>query len=233
MNFLLINSVLFFVAKSHMIKYGTISAVDNRTKQIIIDNAVKVVKKYAARGLIAHEIMADNEFKPITDAVAPAFVNLAAAGEHVGYIEVFLRVIQEGAQCIHHALPYGLRWPRVMTVSLTEYIMAMKNDFPAKVGASTTMSPATIVNGRRPLDSSKLTLPFGTYIHLNVDTNNLTNTMKQCAVPSICLGPSSNTQGTYRFMSLDTGLCLHGRTRKHLPITSNIIETVHNLGPKQ
>ena len=39
--------------------------------------------------------MADNEFKPITDAVAPAFVNLVAAGEHVGDIEVFLRVIQE------------------------------------------------------------------------------------------------------------------------------------------
>ena len=140
MAFLSVNSVPFFVAKSRKIEYGTISAVDNRTKETMIDIAVKVVKKYAARGLIAHEIMADNEFKPITDAVAPAFVNLTAASEHVGDIEVFLSVIQERARCIHHALPYGLCWPRVMMAGLMEYIMAMKNAFPAKVGASTTMS---------------------------------------------------------------------------------------------
>ena len=151
MDFLSVNSVPFFVAKSRMIEYGTISAVDNRTKEkTMIDNAVKVIKKYAARGLIVHEIMADNEFKPITDAVAPTFVNLVAAGEHVRDIEVFLRVSQECDRCIHHTLTYGLCWLRVMMVGLMEYIMATKNAFPAKVGASTTMSLATIVDGQQP-----------------------------------------------------------------------------------
>ena len=34
-------------------------------------------------------------------------------------------------------------------------------------------------------------------------------------------------------MSLNTGRRLHGRTWKRLPITSNVIKTVHNLGRKQ
>ena len=159
----------------------------------MIDNTVKVINKYAASGLIVHKVMADNEFKLTTDAVAPAFVNLAVMGEHVGDIEVFLRILQEHALCINHALPYELCWPRVMTVGLMEYIMAMKNAFPAKVGISTTISSATIVNGRWPLGASKLTLPFGACLHLNVDTNNPTSTMKQCTVPFIYLGSSDNT----------------------------------------
>ena len=104
----------------------------------------------------------------------PAFVNLLAAGKHVWDIEVFLQVLQERDWCINHALPYGLCWPRVMTVGLMEHIMAMKNTFPAKAGISTTMSLATIVNGCQPLDTAKLTLPFDAYIHLNVDINNPT-----------------------------------------------------------
>ena len=86
--------------------------------------------KYAARGLIVHAIMVDNEFKPVTDAVAPVFVNLTAAGEHVGDIKVFLQVLQKHDRCIHHALPDGLCWPQVMLVGLVEYIMVMKNAFP-------------------------------------------------------------------------------------------------------
>ena len=74
--------------------------------------------------------------------------------------------------------------------------MAMKNAFPAEVGTSTTMSPATIVDGRRPLHAPKLTLPFGACVHLIVDTNNPTNTMQYHTIPSICLDPSGNTQGT-------------------------------------
>lgn len=76
MDFLSVNSVPFFVTKSCNIEYGTISAVNNRTKETIIDTAVKVVKKYDAMGLIVHAIMADNVFKPIADTVVPAFVNL-------------------------------------------------------------------------------------------------------------------------------------------------------------
>ena len=48
MDFLSVNFVLFFVTKSCKIKYGTISAVDYRTKKAMVDNAVKVVKTYAA-----------------------------------------------------------------------------------------------------------------------------------------------------------------------------------------
>ena len=120
-----------------------------------------------------------------------------------------------------------------MMVGLMGYIMAMKNAFSTKVSVSTTMSPATTVDGQQPLDAPKLTLPFGAHIHLNVDTNNPTSTMKQRTVPSICHGTSGNTQGTYRFMSLHTGRKLRGRTWKRLQILSNAIETVHNLGHKQ
>ena len=70
-------------------------------------------------------------------------------------------------------------------------------------GLSDRISPSTIV------DTAKLSLPFGAFVQLSIDTNNPTNTVKQRTVDAICLGPSGNTQGTYIFTGLDTGRPLH------------------------
>ena len=199
----------------------------------MINETSRIINKYDKQGLTVNQIFADNEFHPIIDSVAPIHVNLAAAGEHVGDIENFNKVLQERMRCIWHTVPFGLCWPRIMVIALAEYVTRMLNAFPSKTGVSSHLSPSTIVEGRRPLDASKLSLPFGAFVQLTIDTNFPTNTVKQRIVDAICLGPSANTQGTYTFMSLDTGRRLHGRSWKVFIRDQTIIDRVHELGRKQ
>mmetsp|Transcript_448 Transcript_448/g.692 ORF Transcript_448/g.692 Transcript_448/m.692 type:complete len:168 (+) Transcript_448:68-571(+) len=145
---------------------------------------------------------------------------------------VFVRTLKERSCCIHSALPFSLCWPRAMTVGLMEYIMRTLNAFPSNVGVSDQLSPATIVEGQRPIDARKITLPFGAYVQLTVE-NNPTNSMKPRTIPAISLGPSGNTQGTYHFMSLLTVKRVHGRTWTRLPITQEVIDAVHLFGQNQ
>ena len=97
-----------------------------------------------------------------------------------------------------------------MVIALAENVTRILNAFPSKTGVSNHLSPSTIIEGRRPLDASKLSLPFGAFVQLTIIANFPTNTVKQHTVVAICLGSSGNTQGTYTFMSLDTGRRLHG-----------------------
>eukprot|EP00816_Leptocylindrus_hargravesii_P012768 CAMPEP_0196825502 /NCGR_PEP_ID=MMETSP1362-20130617/93091_1 /TAXON_ID=163516 /ORGANISM="Leptocylindrus danicus, Strain CCMP1856" /LENGTH=337 /DNA_ID=CAMNT_0042205941 /DNA_START=1969 /DNA_END=2982 /DNA_ORIENTATION=- len=108
-----------------------------------------------------------------------------------------------------------------------EHVGDIKN--PNKV----RISPSTIVEGCRSSDPNKLTLPFGTFVQLTINSNFPTNTVKQHTVDAICLGPLGNTQGTYSFMSLDTGRRLHGRSWKRCIPDQTVIERVHALGRKQ
>ena len=232
MDFLFVNSVPFHISKSRKIEYGTIAAVDNLSVDTMLKCSKSIITKYKSRGINIDEIMADNQFKPIADKINPTLLNVCAPNEHVGDIENFIKIIKERSRCVHSALPYGLRWPRVMTVGLMEYLMRMLNSFPSNVGVSTTLSPATIVEGRRPIDARNISLPFGAYVQLTVE-NTPTNSMKPRTIPAISLGPSGNTQGTYYFMNLLTGKRVHGRTWQRLPITTDIINSVHRLAEKQ
>jgi len=157
-DFVSVNGVVFYVSKSRNIGYATISAVNNRKSETIINETTRVINKYNKRGLTVNEIFADNEFHPIIEAIAPIHVNLAAAGEHVGDIENHNKVLQERMRCIWHTLPYGLCWPWVMVIALAEYVTRMLNAFPSKNGVSDHLSPSTIVEGCRSLDATKLTL---------------------------------------------------------------------------
>jgi hypothetical protein len=57
-----------------------------------------------------------------------------------------------------------------------------------------------------PLDWDDGTLsPFGAYCETHED-NEPTNSMQSRALPTICLGPTDNFQGSYHFLNLLTGL---------------------------
>eukprot|EP00816_Leptocylindrus_hargravesii_P005624 CAMPEP_0196801212 /NCGR_PEP_ID=MMETSP1362-20130617/925_1 /TAXON_ID=163516 /ORGANISM="Leptocylindrus danicus, Strain CCMP1856" /LENGTH=194 /DNA_ID=CAMNT_0042172029 /DNA_START=114 /DNA_END=698 /DNA_ORIENTATION=+ len=94
-DFVSVNGIIFYVSKSRNIGFATISAVNNRKSETMINETTRVINKYGKRGLTVNEIFADNEFHPIIDAVATIHVNLAAAGEHVGDIENHNKALQE------------------------------------------------------------------------------------------------------------------------------------------
>ena len=73
---------------------------------------------------------------------------------------------------------------------------------------------------------------FGSYCKTHED-NTPTNSMKPHTMPAICLGPTSNMQGTYyNFLNLATGLVVNRRQFNELPAPESVIKRVNSLAEK-
>lgn len=85
----------------------------------------------------------------------------------------------------------------------------------------------------KPLDFKRdLALQFGAYCQVHAhDTPR--NSMKPRTVGGICLGPSGNDQGGYKFMNLETGAKITGFKWEALPIPVSVIKRVTHLGKDQ
>jgi hypothetical protein len=56
--------------------------------------------------------------------------------------------------------------------------------------------------------------------------------MKSRAIPTICLGPTGNFQGTYNFLNLVSGLVIKRQSFNELPAPQSIINCVNSLAAK-
>ena len=116
-----------------------------------------------------------------------------------------------------------------MVNSLVENAIYWLNAFPTKSGASSQLSPASIVLGRQRPEYSKPHIAFGSYaVVFNVTSNNTT----QQTIPAIALKPSNQHGGSY-FMSLISGRRIHAYQWKEVPISSEIIDRVDELAEKE
>jgi len=129
MGFMFVNSFPFHVSKTRKIEYRTIKAVDNLSMSTMLCCTKSIIQKYQSWGITIDKVMADNQFTPIADEIRPTLLNICTPNEHVGDIKVFVHTLKERSRCIHSALPYGLCWPRVMTVGLMESIICMLNRY--------------------------------------------------------------------------------------------------------
>jgi hypothetical protein len=78
------------------------------------------------------------------------------------------------------------------------------NTFPPSRRVSKTFSPRTLMTGTA-LDFNKhCQIRFGAYGEVHED-HDIKNTMTEQMQPNICLGPTTNFEGSYKFMSLKTG----------------------------
>jgi hypothetical protein len=95
-----------------------------------------------------------------------------------------------------------------MLIHLLHFIVMWLNNFPVSHGVSDRFSPCELIL-RHKLDyRHHCHAPFGVYYKAHEDNATKTNSMKTCRTPSICLGPTSNIQGTYNFLNLVTGLVI-------------------------
>jgi hypothetical protein len=139
-----------------------------------------------------------------------------ATGEHVPEIERQIRVIKERAREIRSTLPFK-RMPNRMIVELIKFVVLWLNDFPPSSGISKTYSPRTIRTGTT-LDYNKhCKLLFGAYVETH-EMNTPTNTMKEITRAAICLGPTANFQGSYKFLCLRTGRRITRKQFRELPM---------------
>ena len=106
------------------------------------------------------------------------------------------------------------------------------NDYPAKDGVSTTISPKTIVTGAPALDYNDIKLEFGTYAHV-YEVHNIKNDTKARTMPLITLNRTKNKQGGYYFMSLVTGEKLPMKQWTVVPMPDEATAIVEAMATKQ
>jgi hypothetical protein len=71
-------------------------------------------------------------------------------------------------------------------------------------------------------------LPFGAYVETH-EENKPSNTLKERTRAAICLGPTANFQGSYKFLCLHTGRRITRKQFRELPMSSSVIEAMEAL----
>ena len=188
----------------------------------------KVVDVYLARGLSISSICADNEFEKVREGMRPIPLDIVAREEHVPHIERAIRTLKERVRCFCSSAPFHYL-PLAMLIAVIELANTWLNQFPELDGVSAELSPSAIVLGLPKPDCAKLKISFGSYAQVFDSTD---NTMHKRSIPAIALKPSNN-QGGYYFMSLNTGRQINSYQWTELPITEQVIESVHFMAKKQ
>jgi hypothetical protein len=119
-----------------------------------------------------------------------------------------------------------------MIIEMLANVVLWINAFPPSSGISKTFSPITIMTGTA-LDFNKhCQIPFGAYAEVHEDRN-ITDTMSERTQPAICLGPTANFQGSYKFLSLRTGKRITRKQFKELPMPDSIIKRVEAMAERE
>jgi hypothetical protein len=135
--------------------------------------------------------------------------------------------VKERARYTRSILPYNIL-PKLMIIELMHFCVMWMNSFPVKSGISKKWSPREIVL-RHGLDAKlHCKVPSGEYceVHVNPD---ITNTMELRTRWAICLGPTGNMQGSYKFLSLTTGKKVMQRKFTEMPTTNSVIRRINSL----
>ena len=103
------------------------------------------------------------------------------------------------------------------------------NAFSPKGGISETISPQTIMMGMRFDFKKHCQLPFGTYVQAHEEPLP-SNTQQARMVGAICLGPTGNLQGSYKFLNLQMGKQIICHKWTPLPMPQEVIDHVNALG---
>ena len=129
-----------------------------------------------------------------------------------------------------NTLPYP-QMPRLMIIELMHFCVMWMNAFPVKSGVSKKWSPRELIS-RHKLDAKlHCKAPFGAYCEVHTDPD-ITNTMEPRTKWGICLGPTGNMQGSYKFMSLSTGNKIVRRKFTEMPITESVMNQLNKWAKK-
>ena len=111
-------------------------------------------------------------------------------------------------------------------IELAKRVMFFFNAFPPKDGISDTMSPRTIVTGLTLDYDQHCQYAFGEYVQAHEEHD---NSMKTRTVGTLAMRPTGNAQGSYYFLSLDSGKIINRLRATRLPMPNEVIARVHLL----
>ncbi len=216
------NKIAFFLTYSCKICFTAVNHLSNRKVSTVFKAFQEIYKFYLHRGFRIENIHADGKFAPL-QALIQAMpggprVNLASSNEHVPEIERRIRVVKERARAVRHSLPFS-RIPKLLMIHLIFNCVKLLNHFPAKGGISDTLSPKTLMTGETLHHTKHLSLQIGQYCQVHEE-----DTPRNSQLPrtkgAICLGPSGNLQGGYKFMSLNSMKKIVQRSWDAIPMES-------------
>ena len=122
--------------------------------------------------------------------------------------------------------------PRQMKIEFIYFVTLWLNALPVKSGVSETFSPREILLRLR-MDAKKhcRVLP-GSYCEVHDDPNP-SNTTVSRTHEGIALGLTGNIQGRVKFYCLNTGRVLKRQAFTKIPIPTDVIAKVNNIGKKE
>ena len=118
-----------------------------------------------------------------------------------------------------------------MLVEIVNNCALWLNMFPPK-GGIRSASPRTLITGIQLDYKKKYRLTFGSYVKVHEEPTP-TNSPAARTIGAIILGPAGNLQGGYKFLILQTGKKITRRNWTHLPMPTDAIERVNQLGKEQ
>jgi hypothetical protein len=193
----------FLVTASRSIKSTTKDYVPKRSKADLINSLKKVFEIYSKRGFKIKTALMDREFECLRYDIRGVMLNTTAASEHVTEIERQIRVIKERARAIRSTLPFK-KMPNRMIVELINFVVLWLNAPPPSSWVSKTYIPRTSMTGTTFDYNKHCKLPYGAYVETH-KMNTPTNTTKERTRAAICLGPTANFLGSYKFLCRRTG----------------------------
>ena len=117
-------------------------------------------------------------------------------------IKQYIRTVRDRVQTTYHMLPlHHIPW--IVLIHLIKNVVFWLNSFPACNGISGEHSPSFIMMEQEVSYDKHVWLEFREYVQTHKEH---TTEMINCTVGAICLGPTSNIQGSHWFMNLVTGV---------------------------
>ncbi len=197
-----VNGSSFLVTSSQGLSLVTIENLPSRTAKRLVHILERVFRIYTTAGFVIQMALMDMEFENLRTMMPHMALNTMAAHEHIGEVEQKIRVIKERARGTFNTLPYK-KLPKLMVIDFLHFCVMWMNSFPMRSGISKKLSPRELVS-RHKLDAKlHCRAPFGSYCKVHVDPE-ITNTFEPRTKWAICMGPTGNLQGSYKFLSLAT-----------------------------
>ena len=221
----------FLVTFSNNIKLTTSEPMANRSVSTIMAGLKKVINLYNSRGFNVQMMLMDNDFAPLESELNKegVILNTTGANDHVPAVERNNRVIRERVHAGWSRLPYKACIPKIIVRALVENTIMWLNNFPRKGGVSQTIEPCALMGARKLDFNIDCRCEFGQYVQTH-EYEEPRNSLEDRTLGAICLGPSGNRQGTYKFMSLKTGKLIKRGEWTEIPITDEVIRHVIEIG---
>jgi hypothetical protein len=138
--------------------------------------------------------------------------------------------MKERARAIRSTLRFK-HLPSRMIIELINLVTLWLNEFPPSSGISDTFSPRTIMTGTALDYEKNCKLPFGAYVETHEERPR-TNTLYERTQGVICLGPTSNFQGSYKFLCLNTGRKITRKQFREVPMPEHVIKRVEDIAER-